>query len=300
MRVLYATDGSTPAREGERLITSLFDPSMGNIHVFSVAPEAVYLPDSLDTSYEMERLDLPPLNPGQIATESADHLADKGFTVLSRSARGNPAVEILRMLETEKYDLAVLGAGHTTWAGTLLLGSVSTHVLHHAPCPVVVTHRAPTGSGRILLGIDGSGAAMRSAQMATQILDRRKCSFVVANAVAQPWTTIPFYPPGLPFGSHVDYGALQEQQIEQAWHLVERTCRELRDAGFEAEGAVLSGSAGPQLLKEADNLSADLVVVGARGLGPMKRAFLGSVGDQVMRHGPATLVGRFPKDAEPS
>jgi nucleotide-binding universal stress UspA family protein len=298
MRVLYATDGSTAAREGQRLITSLFDPSAGNVHVFSVAPEAVYLPDSLDTSYEMERLDLPPLNAEEIAMESADHLADKAFTVSSSSARGNPALEILRLLETEKYDLAVLGAGHTTWAGNLLLGSVSTHVLHHAPCSVAVTHRAPTGSGRILLGIDGSNEAMGSARMVTQILDRTKCSFTVANAVARPWAPIPVFPPGLPFHSHVDYRALQEQQIEHAWHLVERTCEELRDAGFDADGAVLSGSAGPQLLKEAENLSADLVVVGSRGLGPMKRTILGSVGDQVMRHAPATLVGRFPKDAE--
>jgi nucleotide-binding universal stress UspA family protein len=197
------------------------------------------------------------------------------------------------MLETEKYDLAVLGAGHTTWAGNLLLGSVSIHVLHHAPCSVVVTHRAPTGSGRILLGIDGSHEAMKSARMATQILDRTKCSFMVANAVPHPWASIPVYPPGLPFGSHADYRALQEQQIEHAWHLVERTCGVLRGAGFDAEGAVLSGSAGPQLLKEAENLSADLVVVGSRGLGPMKRTILGSVSDQVMRHGPATLVGKF-------
>lgn len=163
MRVVYATDGSTPAREGERLITSLFDPRAGNIHVFSVTPEAVYLPDSLDARYEMDRLDLPPLNAEQIAMESADHLEDQGFTVSSSSARGNPALEILRALETQKYDLVILGAGHTTWVGNLLLGSVSTHALHHAPCSVVVTHRAPTGSGRILLGIDGSHEAMRSA-----------------------------------------------------------------------------------------------------------------------------------------
>lgn len=136
--------------------------------------------------------------------------------------------------------------------------------------------------------------------MATQIMDRTKCSFTVASTVAQPWVSIAVYPPRPRFGGYADYRALQERQTEHAWQLVERTCRELRDAGFESEGAVLSGSAGPHLLKEAENLSADLVVVGSRGQGPMRRTFLGSVSDQVVRHGPATLVGRFPKDAEPS
>lgn len=32
MRVLYATDGSIPARNGEQLITSLFDPGRAKIH----------------------------------------------------------------------------------------------------------------------------------------------------------------------------------------------------------------------------------------------------------------------------
>jgi len=36
----------------------------------------------------------------------------------------------------------------------------------------------------------------------------------------------------------------------------------------------------------------DLVAVGSRGLGPIARAILGSVSDQVVRHSPAALIGR--------
>lgn len=55
------------------------------------------------------------------------------------------------------------------------------------------------------------------------------------------------------------------------------------------------GSPGPQLLKEAENVGADLVVVGSRGSGAVRRTLLGSVGDQVLRHAPATLIGRGPR-----
>ena len=42
MRVLYATDGSAPAREGEDLITSLFDRARTEIRVIAVTPEPTY------------------------------------------------------------------------------------------------------------------------------------------------------------------------------------------------------------------------------------------------------------------
>jgi nucleotide-binding universal stress UspA family protein len=59
------------------------------------------------------------------------------------------------------------------------------------------------------------------------------------------------------------------------------------------EEAVLVGRPGHQLLEEAQDIGADLVVVGSRGRGVMSRTLLGSVSDQVARHAPATFVGRL-------
>jgi hypothetical protein len=39
MRILFATDGSAPAREGEDLMISLFDRSRAEIRVLAVTPE---------------------------------------------------------------------------------------------------------------------------------------------------------------------------------------------------------------------------------------------------------------------
>ena len=41
MKVLFATDGSAPAREGELLVTRLFNSTTA-IHTFTVAPELRY------------------------------------------------------------------------------------------------------------------------------------------------------------------------------------------------------------------------------------------------------------------
>jgi nucleotide-binding universal stress UspA family protein len=66
---------------------------------------------------------------------------DLSVTTILR--HGDPAEEILRLVEERPVDLICMGArgrGRVTGA---LLGSVSTAVLHHSPVPVVVLHPPP-------------------------------------------------------------------------------------------------------------------------------------------------------------
>jgi nucleotide-binding universal stress UspA family protein len=295
MRVLYATDGSAPAREGEGLITSLFDRSRAEIRVIAVTPEPTY---DLLAPYgipEPPPPDVPVLDADRVAQSAAEHLAESGFTASSSTARGDPALEILKAIESDgPYGLVVLGASHTSWMGNLLLGRVSMHVLHHAPCSVVVTHRAPTGSGRVLVGADGSEGARSSLGSAAEVLDRDRCTIEVATVVSHPWMFAATYPAGTFLGHVPDPQGLEKKKIEQGRVIARRASSEASAAGFKVmEEAVLIGRPGHQLLEEAEDIGAELVVVGSRGMGAMSRTLLGSVSDQVARHAPATFVGRL-------
>ena len=294
MRVLYATDGSTPAREGHSLITSLFDRSQADITVFTVTPEPIddlLLPEGTP---EPAPLDMPVLDAERVAGTAAEQLVANGFSASSSSSVGDPAQEILRVIESGPYDLVVFGAAHITWLGNFLLGRVSMHVLHNAPCSVVVTHRAPTGTGRILVGADGSQDCLSSIRSAAMILDRDRCLVEVATVVSHPWMFVDTYPAGTFLGHAPDPQALERERIERGRVVAQRASAEAKAMGFKMmDEAVLVGRPGSQLLKEADNLRADLVVVGSRGDGALSHALLGSVSDQVVRHAPATFVGRI-------
>jgi nucleotide-binding universal stress UspA family protein len=54
--------------------------------------------------------------------------------------RGDPAEEILRLVEEQAVDLICMGARGRGRVAGALLGSVSTAVLHHSPVPVAVLH----------------------------------------------------------------------------------------------------------------------------------------------------------------
>lgn len=52
--------------------------------------------------------------------------------------QGVPADEIVKLAQTEKIDLIVMGSRGLTEVRAFLLGSVSDKVTHHAKCPILV------------------------------------------------------------------------------------------------------------------------------------------------------------------
>lgn len=51
---------------------------------------------------------------------------------------GDPANEILRLTDSDNYDLIVMSTHGRTGLSRLLMGSVAEQVIRHAPCPVFV------------------------------------------------------------------------------------------------------------------------------------------------------------------
>jgi nucleotide-binding universal stress UspA family protein len=64
----------------------------------------------------------------------------------------------------------------------------------------------------------------------------------------------------------------------------------LRAGGFAAETEVAAGRPATLLLERSS--AYDLVAVGSRGLGAVRRSLLGSLSDKLVRHARATLVAR--------
>lgn len=70
----------------------------------------------------------------------ADQALAAGVTVEFSQNVGDPASTICAVAQSWAADLILVGSRGRRGLGELVLGSVSNHVMHHAPCSVLVIH----------------------------------------------------------------------------------------------------------------------------------------------------------------
>jgi nucleotide-binding universal stress UspA family protein len=288
MKVLFATDGAEHSVRAGTMLSRLADPARAEIVVMSVNGfETAMRTAQREGHYSVEDAHAA----AEAAAEAAARdLRSAGFErVEARVLEGDEATTIVHAAETEGFELVVVGSGKERWLDTVVLGSVSSSVVHAAPCPVLAVHQAPESDGtiRVVVGADGSEGAAHSIGAFAALADPARCEVTVVTA-AHPLAL----PPGGPAGEATMAQEVPDDELVVANRHVETAAGRLADAGFHVESEVVPGGAARALLEQAERRHADLVVVGARGLGRFRAKVLGSVSERVIRHAPATLVGR--------
>lgn len=93
-------------------------------------------------------------------------------------------------------------------------------------------------------------------------------------------------------------GAVRKAQEENSAMLLSRALQLCKDKMVKAETIVLDGDPKDMICHATEQMHADLLVVGSRGLGKIKRAFLGSVSDYCAHHAKCpVLIVRPPKES---
>ncbi len=181
--------------------------------------------------------------------------------------------------------LLVVGArGHGGFAG-LLLGSVTRRVLRDARCPVAVIHvdapDTPDGAPRrVVVGTDGSADADSAVAWALEEARLRAATLEVVHA----WH-LPYVVPYPSLSVDIDPAPFEQSAVKVLDGAIDRA--KLRCDDRVTTKIAMTGAAG-LLLQEAEG--AELLVVGSRGLGPIKAAVLGSVSHQVTHHATCPVV----------
>ena len=145
-KALIATDGSDFAVEAARRALALLDPSLELVVAIVVAPPVLAGGAPLGSADGVGPAVVDPETTAELdhaLTEEAQAGLQRTVAALGRDAatrvlHGDPAAEICREAEDGGYDLVVVGSHGYGVVKRVLLGSVSHHVLHHAPCPVLV------------------------------------------------------------------------------------------------------------------------------------------------------------------
>ena len=128
-RIVYATDGSKASLKALHFLQRQFVPKKDKGNPMEVA-----------VLYAMPLLKYPELKePGHRLVETAAaKLEQAGYLVEPVFKIGHPADEIIKFAERRQSDLVVTGARGRGAIARFLLGSVSTRLVQHSPCSVLV------------------------------------------------------------------------------------------------------------------------------------------------------------------
>lgn len=74
----------------------------------------------------------------EILSKCSKIATEKGLSIKTILLQGNPASVILDYRKKEKFDLLIMGSRGLGKFKQLILGSVSSKIVHHSPCAVLL------------------------------------------------------------------------------------------------------------------------------------------------------------------
>jgi nucleotide-binding universal stress UspA family protein len=207
-------------------------------------------------------------------------LVPYGIAATTLAIPDSPVATVLeRLAETEQADLVVIGSSDFGPLSRVLIGSVGGRLLRGAPCAVAI---APAGfakrtAGPVLqVGVcwDGSPEAHEARDLAVGLARLSNAELHLYTAI-QP---VPFAQPPYPGVYVPDEKPLREV----AEHALSAACRAIPDE-ILASGRVVSGDPAGALADQAEKDELDLLLLGSRGYGPVRRVLLGGVSQGLIR-----------------
>jgi nucleotide-binding universal stress UspA family protein len=269
-RIVVGVDGREGGRDALALAAMLQGAGGGDVTAVHV-----YLYDQsvpLDDAEAFERQ----LQESLMATlerEIAEaHVSARPVVVSGTS----PARALHAAADREHADLIVVGSCHRAGTARVFVGDDAAETLHDSPCAVALAPRGYAAGAHELrligVGYDASHEAHSALRVAAD-LARHANAYVRATAVVAP--AAPLFP-----------GDAFRDELP----ITDRTSRETAEAalahaalgfGDHVTTELAVGSSWRALADRSGDL--DLLVVGSRGYGPLRRVFLGSTSTHLFR-----------------
>lgn len=280
-RIVVGVDGSEAARVALRWALAeaeLRGATLDVLHAWH-AP-VVFIPrEYRDELVEMGRMDLAALDLVERELDAVGADAATAVRVERREAHAGAAHALVD--SSKGAALVVVGRRGTGGLVHELVAPKVIQVAHHAACPVAVVPEAWTGDGRgVVVGVDGSDQARDAVRWAADEAAHRATELTAVLA----W--------GLLDQKH----AAGDDKFDPDYGSDDATAV-LRDALADALGpdvpATVTASAVNDLPASAlldASRGAELLVVGARGLGGFRELLLGSVSHRCLVHATCPTV----------
>jgi nucleotide-binding universal stress UspA family protein len=268
--VLVGVDGSANARDAIAIASRLSDPSakltLAHVRAGEVHPFTALTPGLLE---EESKASMRLLEEERAAAGVQAELA----SVVAAS----PGAGLHERAEAQGADLLVVGSCHRGAFGRAMIGDDTRAALNGAPCAVAIAARGygahPVPLAKVGVAYNRSPESEAALAKAREIAQPTHAAIVALEVVS-----IPSYA----------YTGLIAPAVGESIDLMLAEARKRMAELPDVEGRVVYGLATEELAQLGDEV--DILVVGSRGYGPVKRLVLGSTSDYLQRHARCSLL----------
>ncbi len=194
----------------------------------------------------------------------------------------SPSHALRRVAESEGADLIVVGSLHRGRLQRLTSADRTMQVLHGAPCAVAVAPDHLMSShalGTIGVGIDATPESGVALEMALELAQAAGASLRLLAVASDVYAGTSNLVAGASY-AHA-YREIVDARLRRAREAIERALERCSDAGVPSSGDVQLGDAPSELV--ALSADCDLLALGSRRWGPIRRLALGSTAERVLR-----------------
>lgn len=282
--VVIPTDGSEQAETAAEHGLALARTLDATVHVLTVVDvqAAGGLFDAGGVSEEfVERL----ADEARESVAAIEAMATDDDRVSGEVRRGKPGDAIVEYVEEVEADVVAMGTHGRTGVNRFLAGSVTEHVVRRSPVPVLTVRRTESGSSTdydtVLFPTDGSEGATAAMEHAIALSSAYDATLHALSVI--DITTMAAQPDA----------TMIEPLLEQLRDDAEGAVRAVADsAGSDVDVVTETEEGYPahEILAYRDDVEADLVVMGTKGLTGVKRFVLGSTAERVVRQSTAPVL----------
>ena len=273
-KILFATDGSRDAELAATTAVGLAMVSGSELHVVTAAEEYPHYEAYWPLAEHSRQL------AQAVLDKQVKRIKNLGGTLDQHYLRiGTAAEEVVSLAQEIGAGLVAMGSRGRGRIRRLAMGSVSDSVVRHAHCPVMVVRWKPVVfPAKILLANDGSKEAALAAQIAADLARSTDSELHVVSVAAEyPYVSETYYAVGR--------AEEAERTRQETQKVLEEQMQKVGEAGANIATSHLKvGAVDEEIVVLAEEEGTDLIVVGSRGLGGVRRALMGSVSDSVVRH----------------
>jgi nucleotide-binding universal stress UspA family protein len=264
--IVVGFDGSPASRSAIETASAIAAANGWKVRVVSVIPPM--------SSYKLNfGADEPPSEIDGLRIQLRDAaIHDAIGTQLDRAAWvrqvviGKPAREIAEVADKCAANLIILGRSQRRGIERLLSGGTTTQVLHCSSVPVLLVEHEIAKASTVVVAVDFSRASARAASVALQMVARPGAVYL-----AYVKESLGILPDGI-------IAPDPESDSGETLGLFRRLLAQLRPPrGVVVQTVVLNGMPVPAITEFCQQVGADLLAVGTRGMSAPVRAVLGSV-----------------------